>query len=399
MPLDKNVSVISKAATSLDNKFDTISHDILITLYQKFPILAYSIEGITYAQFIIALFIFLFIIFIRPLLVTVVIHFFLAIAKKSRTVYDDKVVENLKEPLKFSFVILAFYLFFSVLLIDNRFINLVLGSLVIFNFFWIVWRVVEALEGAIFAVFRRLSSDLSSSLGNFIIRLIKVLIWILALSSILSLWGINVTALIASLGLGGLAFALAAKDTAANLFGSIAILADKSIKIGDWVKIDGVEGIVEDIGMRTTKIRSFYKSLIVVPNQIVANSKIENFSRRDKRRIKLTIGLVYATSNEQLETIVAEIKQMLKMHPKIAQDEIILVNFDAFNDSSKDIFIYTFTNSAIWEEYLAIKEDVQYKIEEIVKRNGSDFAYPTQSIFVESLPQNSTNNTTKPKQS
>jgi MscS family membrane protein len=399
MGIENNLSVATKVADGLNSKVDSVSHDFLILLYQKVPLLAYSVYGITYGQIIVAVLIFLFIFFLRPLLVKLTLNLSLKLAKRTSTKYDDRVIENLKEPLQLTFLLLAFYLFLSVLLIDNRFLNLLLGSLVIFNFFWIVWATICALEGLVFHAVGKLSSDISTSLGGFILRVLKVLIWVVALSSILSLWGINVTALIASLGLGGLAFALAAKDTAANLFGSIAILMDKSIKIGDWVKVDGVEGTVEDIGMRTTKIRSFYKSLIVVPNQIVANSNIENFSRRDKRRIKMSIGLIYSTSSEQLATIAREIRQMLLTHPKIAKDETLLVNFDKFNDSSKDIFIYTFTNTAVWQEYLNIKEDIQYKIEEIVLRNNSGFAYPSQSIFVESLPENSPNLTAKPKQS
>jgi MscS family membrane protein len=259
--------------------------------------------------------------------------------------------------------------------------------MLILDFFWILWSILDGLQGAIYKAISRLSPDLTTSLGGFILKILKILIWVLALSSVLSLWGINVTALIASLGLGGLAFALAAKDTAANLFGSIAILMDKSIKIGDWIKVDGVEGIVEDIGMRTTKVRTFYKSLVVVPNQIVANNPIENFSRRDKRRIKMYIGLTYDTTIEQVEKIVADIKDMLRKHPDIAQDETMLVNFDNFGDSAKEIFIYTFTKSAVWQEYLDIKEDVQYKIENIVKAHNSSFAFPSRSIYIESMPK------------
>jgi MscS family membrane protein len=184
-----------------------------------------------------------------------------------------------------------------------------------------------------------------------------------------------------------LAFALAAKDTAANLFGSIAIMVDKSIKIGDWVRVDGIEGVVEDIGMRTTKIRTFYKSLVAVPNSIVANSHIENFSRRDIRRIKISIGVTYNTSVGQMKNIIKDIKSMLQSHNGIAQDETMLVNFNNFGDFAQEIFIYTFTNTANWQEYLKIKEDVYFKIKDIVAKYGSDFAFPSQSIYVESIPK------------
>jgi MscS family membrane protein len=223
-------------------------------------------------------------------------------------------------------------------------------------------------------------------MGNFILQILKILIGGIGLGAILQVWGINVTALIASLGLGGLAFALAAKDTASNLFASFALLADKSIRIGEWIKVDGVEGTVEDIGMRTTKIRSFQKSLITVPNQIIANNPIENFSRRGIRRIKMRIGLTYSSSGEQVQTIVDEIKYMLHSHKGISRKDTLLVNFESFGDSALNIFIYTFTSTANWDKYLEIREDIHFKIMKIVEENDASFAFPSQSIYVEQLP-------------
>jgi len=182
-----------------------------------------------------------------------------------------------------------------------------------------------------------------------------------------------------------LAFALAAKDTAANLFGGLTILADQSLKIGDWVKVGGVEGTVEDIGLRTTKVRTFEKSLIVVPNQTIANSPIENFSRRGQRRIKLRIGVTYDTPRETIQKIVNEITNMLKNHAKIAKDQTLLVRFDDFGDSALGIFIYAFVKSAVWSEYLEAKEDVYLKIMQIVENNNAEFAFPSQSIYIEKI--------------
>ena len=386
MASDSNVTVVGKIVDGVDSSLNSVSQDLLITLYKRFPILGESAFGFTYGQIVAAFVIIIFILLIRPFLVRLIIELLLKLAKKTETKYDDLVIKNLKKPLGFSFLILALYSFLSILYLRNSFANLLLSSMLIFNFFWIVWAVVNALQGVIYRATSKLSKDLSNELTHFFLRVIKILIWLIGLSSVLSIWGINVTAIIASLGLGGLAFALAAKDTAANLFGSIALLFDKSIKIGDWIKVDGVEGIVEDIGMRTTKIRTFEKSLVVVPNQIVANSHIENFSRRSVRRIKMSLGLVYETTNEQLEAIIADIKSMLKNHKKIAKDETMLVNFDNFGESAQEIFIYTFTNTANWQEYLDIKEDIYFKISEIVKRHNSSFAFPSQSIYVESLP-------------
>ena len=384
-----NITVATKVAKSIDDSLDSFTQEILILIYKKFPILGESIFGLTYGQIFAAFFLLFFIWLLRPFLATLITNLLLHITKRTTTKYDDLIVKNIQKPLKFTFLILALYAFISILYLRNETINLILSSLLIYNFFWFIWAFVNGIQGAIYKATARLSKELSSELTNFLLRLVKLLIWLLGAASILSLWGVNVTALLASLGLGGLAFALAAKDTAANLFGSIALLLDKSIKIGDWIKVNDVEGIVEDIGMRTTKIRTFKKSLVVVPNQIVANSNIENFSRRDIRRVKMHIGLTYDTSNEQIKKIAKDIKEMLLTHPGIAKDEIMLVNFDNFGDSAKEIFIYTFTNTANWSEYLDIREDINLKISKIVLDNGSDFAFPSQSIYIEKINKES----------
>jgi len=385
MGVELNGTVTTKVAKSLDSSLDAMSQNSLITIYNKFPILGYSIYNITYGQILAAFIIFMFILFIRPLLVKITISILLKIAKSTKSKYDERVVVNIERPLRFSFLLFGIYVFVSIIYLHNSVVSLILASLATYNFFWFVWAIVDGISGMIYKATHKIYKEISDALAKFILRIIKIIIWVVGASSILSLWGINVTALLASLGIGGLAFALAAKDTAANLFGSIAILIDKSIKIGDWIKVDNVEGIVEDVGMRTTKIRTFYKSLIAIPNSIVANSHIENFSRRDVRRIKLNVGLTYTTTNEQIELIIKEIKELLQNHNGIAQDQTMLVNFNNFGDSAKEILVYTFTNTAVWADHLAIKEDVFYKIEQIVKKHKSDFAFPSQSLYIESM--------------
>ena len=246
---------------------------------------------------------------------------------------------------------------------------------------------VIALEGPIYRFAKKFGKDMYREIGAFFVKTLKIFVFSVGLVAILQEWSINVSAFIASLGLGGLAFALAAKDTASNLFGGLTILADNALKIDDWIKVGSVEGTVEEIGLRTTKIRTFEKSLVTVPNQIIANNPIENFSRRGIRRIKMRVGLTYSTSRETMQKILNDIKSMLKSHPGIAQDATMLVNFDEMQDSSLSIFIYTFTNTAVWSEYMKIREDVNLKIMQIVEKyEDADFAFPSQSIYVEKIP-------------
>jgi MscS family membrane protein len=346
-----------------------------------------SFLDIPLANLLLAIFVFLMVLILRKIFTKIVIVFIQGLTKNTKTFYDDRIVSSLKEPLRFAFIILAIHLFFLLIFKETDTVKNILNTLLVFDVFWMILAVVEALRGLIYAVTGKFNTDLSKEMGNFILRIIKFLIGGIGLGAMLQVWGINVTALIASLGLGGLAFALAAKDTASNLFGSFSLLADKSIRIGEWIKVGGVEGVVEDIGMRTTKIRSFGKSLITVPNQIVANQPIENFSRRGIRRIKMTIGVTYDTNSTQLTKIMNEIKTMLQNHEGIAQKESLMVNFTAFGDSSLNIFIYTFTNTANWAKYLDIREDIQLQIMHIVEENGSSFAFPSQSIYVESMPK------------
>lgn len=338
-----------------------------------------------------AVFSLLFFLTLRKLIATLAIKVLQPLAKRTKTYYDDRILSALKGPLSFVFVIIGFRLFFALLFIETPFIEQLINAMIVFNLFWAIYALIHALRGAVYHFTERFNPELSHEVGNFILTILRGVVLFVGLGSILQVWGINVAGLVAGLGIGGLAFALAAKDTAANLFGSIALLLDKSIRIGEWIKIDGVEGTVEDIGMRTTKIRSFGKSLITLPNQVIANSPIENFSRRGVRRIKMTIGVTYSTSSTQMEKILTDIKTMLRNHADIAQKETMLVNFTSFGDSSLDIFIYTFSNTSNWNKYMDIKEDVNLKIMKIIEENNSDFAFPSQSLYVETLPT-STNN-------
>jgi MscS family membrane protein len=375
---------------ALDDDIISTVQSQLAPLYEKFPVLSSTILDIPVANLIAATVIFFLILLFRKLFTKIVLSFIQQLTKKTETYYDDRVISALKGPIRFTFVIIALHIFFLLIFKETDLIVKILDTLIVYTLFWAVLAVVEALRGVIYSATARFNPDLSKEMGNFIITILKILIGGIGLAAILTVWGINVTALIASLGLGGLAFALAAKDAASNLFGSFALLADKSIRIGEWVKVGGVEGIVEDVGMRTTKIRSFEKTLITVPNQLVANQPIENFSRRGIRRIKMHIGLTYGTTSEQIIRIKHDIEQMLLSHEGISQKDSLMVYFDSFGDSSLNIFIYTFTTTANWAKYLEIREDIHIRIMQIVEDNGSGFAFPSQSIYVESLPEETT---------
>ena len=378
-------TTITKTLNVIDGLDMDIDHDVqalLVPLYTQFPILSKSIFGIPLGNLLAAITILIFFLILRRFFTYIIMGTLQKIAKRTKTYYDDRVISALKGPVSFAFIIIGLHLFFALIFWETQNIKNILNTLILFDIFWAILSIADALRGVFHTVTARFHSDLSREMGDFILKIVKILIAGFGFASMLQVWGINVTALIASLGLGGLAFALAAKDTASNLFGSFALLADKSIRIGEWIQVGEIEGIVETIGMRTTKIRSFEKSLITVPNQLVANTPIENFSRRGVRRIKINVGLTYATTHTQIKTIISEIKYMLHTHPDIAQKELLLVNLKSFGDSSLNIFIYTFTATSNWERYLNIREEIHHNIMKIVEENQAQFAFPSQSIYI-----------------
>lgn len=386
-PNELNVSQSLNVIDDLSMNLEGTVQIWLVPVYEKFPFLENTFFDIPLGNLFAAILVFLLFLLFRKLFTLIFIGTLQKFSKLTDTYNDDKIISALKGPIRFGFILVGAHLFFLIIFKETEFIKNILNTLVVYTIFWAIISVLESLRDLFHHATEKFNPDLAKEMGNFILKIVKVLVGGVGLGAMLQVWGINVTALVASLGLGGLAFALAAKDTASNMFGSFALLADKSIRIGEWIKVGGVEGTVEDIGMRTTKIRSFEKSLITVPNQIVSNSPIENFSRRGVRRIKMRIGLTYSTTGEQMDTIVQEIRSMLHNHEKISQKETLLVNFESFGDSALNIFIYTFTNTANWERYLNIREDIHLKIMKIVEDNGSAFAFPSQSIYVEQMPE------------
>ncbi len=383
---DLNETIQLNVIDDLSMNLEGTVQSLLIPIYEKYPILANTFLDIPLANLVAAIVVFLLFLLFRKLFTLTIMGTLQKVSKMTNTYYDDRVISALKGPVSFAFILIGAHLFFVLIFKETEWIKNILNTLVVYTIFWAIISILESLRDLFHHATEKFNPDLAKEMGNFILKIVKVLVGALGLGAMLQVWGINVTALVASLGLGGLAFALAAKDTASNMFGSFALLADKSIRIGEWIKVGGVEGTVEDIGMRTTKIRSFEKSLITVPNQIVSNSPIENFSRRGVRRIKMHIGLTYGTSRDQVDAVVKEIRDMLHNHEKISKKDTLLVNFDSFGDSSLNIFIYAFTNTSNWERYLNIREDIHLKIMKIVEDNGSSFAFPSQSIYVEQMP-------------
>lgn len=246
---------------------------------------------------------------------------------------------------------------------------------------WFLFNMVSILEQWLGRWTKQTDSLLDDHLLPFMRKGIRAFIFFMAALMLIQNLGYSISGVLASLGIGGLAVALAAKDTLANLFGSVMILVDRPFHLGDWIKAGDIEGVVEEVGFRSTKIRTFAKTLITVPNSVLSNLAVNNFSRMPKRRIKLMVGVSYETTPAQMEQAVEAIREMLRNHPAIHQD-FWLVHFTEFNASSLDIQVYCFTSTTVWEDYLDARQDVHLQIMKILEGMGIEIAFPSRTVYV-----------------
>jgi len=263
---------------------------------------------------------------------------------------------------------------------------------------WFLYEFVSNIESNIIENARRDDRKLDRTTINALGRVVRIAIVVTAVLVGLDTLGFNIAGLMAAGGIGGLAIGLASKDMLANFFGGITVYIDRPFGIGDWIllKETGIEGVVEDIGWRQTTIRKFDKRPVYVPNAVFTTASVENPSRMTHRRIFETIGLRYKDI-AQMETITDAVREMLVKHPEIDEQQTLMVQFNAFNQSSVDFFIYCMTHTVNWQRYHEVKQDVLLQISGIVLANDSAIAYPTRTLDLESIPGVSGIETTREK--
>ncbi len=246
---------------------------------------------------------------------------------------------------------------------------------------WFLLRLLDGMSAYFAARARQTESPLDDQLVPFISKTLKLFIIITAVLVVAQNMGYSVSGLIASLGIGGIAVAMAARDTIANVFGSVMILVDRPFTVGDWIRTAEFEGVVEEIGFRSTRIRTFEKTLVNVPNSALANMVIDNVDARNVRRVRMRIGLTYDTTPEQMEHAIRGIEEILKNHSGVDKG-FSLVKFDEFADSSLSIFLYYFTTSKAWEEYLQVRQEVNLAIMHLLEGLGLSFAFPSRTVYL-----------------
>lgn len=346
-----------------------------------------AIYDTTYTSLISISIIALLLLFIKNKLISVI----LAVSEKTSTIYDELLLHSIKSPS--SYLIVIGYL----LIVMEYFVN---EGLLNFNFalstslfllivLMISWSIIRGLNFYLTSkpYIRNLTSDddatLVSETYEIVVRIIKIIVAVITLLIIMQELGLSISGLLAFGGVGGLIVGLAAKDLLSNFFGGMMIFFDRPFRVGEFIKSPdrNIEGIVEKIGWRLTVVRTFSKNVLYIPNTAFSSIIVENATRMSNRRINETIGIRYDDLSK-MKSIISDVNLILSDNVNIDQSQKAKVYFKTFSASSCDFFIYAFTLTKDWEEFLSIKQDILLEVAEIIEKHDAEIAYPTTTVFI-----------------
>jgi|TARA_B100001094_G_scaffold154600_1_gene149589 MscS family membrane protein len=316
---------------------------------------------------------------------TLVFKSLMAFANTSQSTHDDAFVISLKKPLTLIPLGIGIYAFVNALPLGetyNAYATLFVQSYFYLAVFWSIADSIDPLRDFVGEKY----DFLSTTLRAWIFRAIKFVAYLVGIVSVLELWGIDAASIIAGLGLFSVALALGAQNFFKNLIGGLLIIGEKRFKQGDWINVEGVaEGEVEKIDFRSTLIRRFDKAPVFVPNSVLSDSEIINFSAMPFRRLMFNVGLIYQTTPDTILAIRKDIETYIANNDDLANadEATTTIRVTQFNDSSIDMLVYCFTRSTKWHDFCVAREQLILEIMKIVKKNGSDFAYPTSTIHIE----------------
>ena len=346
----------------------------------RMDVFGVSIDRLVIAALLLAVFVLL-----RKVFAHFIVGALKRLAARTETELDDLVLDALEQPLTFLPIALGVFLAAQALGLEGAAAsaaNKIDQTLIALTIFWGLFRLVDPFA----YLLRPLERVFTSTLIQWIRKALKGFFVFMGAVAILTIWGIPVMPVLASLSLLSVAVALGAQDFFKNLIGGALIIAERRFKPGDWILVNGVvEGTVEKIEFRSTAVRRFDKALVNVPNATLSDSAVINFSKMTHRRIYWKIGVEYKTTLEQLRQIRDGIERYVLDSDEFAHPPEVstFVRIDAFNDSSIDIMLYCFTRTTVWGEWLEIKERLAYKIKDIVEGAGTGFAFPSRTVYVE----------------
>ncbi len=344
--------------------------------------------GIDIGRITVAVLIFLGFLLIRRVFTRMLVHRIALMTRKTTTPLDDQALVVLLKPVGYIPVVLGAYLSLEYLDLSGGleiFADRLVRSIIAFIIFWSLIRLVQPLS----MLLRGLEKTFSTPMVEWFVKAVRIAFVCIAGATILEIWGVKVGPIIAGFGLFGVAVALGAKDLFKNLISGILILAEKRFHPGDWIRVDDVvEGTVETIGFRSTVVRRFDKAPVYVPNSKLSDNSAINFSAMTHRRIYWIIGVDYRSTIDQLRTIRDRIEDYILGSDVFAHPPEVptFVRIDRFSDSAIDIMLYCFTRTTVWGEWLEIKEQLAYRVKGIVEQAGAGFAFPSQSVYVETFP-------------
>lgn len=341
--------------------------------------------GLTFGQIILVFLIMSVAILLRGVIARTFVVWATRWASGSESKIDDKLVKAIATPLRIIPLVAGIYASIQVLDVDptvELYASRVMQSIITLTIFWSLSRAARVLEYVLSDVKR----SLSGPAVDWMIKALQFILVALGLGAVAQQWGIAVAPLLAGLGVFGIAVGLGAQDLFRNLISGLLIIGEKRFVPGEWILVDGVvEGTVVQINFRSTLVRRFDQSPVYVPNSKLADAAVTNFTRMTHRRIKWAVGVEYSTTVDQLKVIRQELEDWLMQDDRIAKppEVALFVRVDAFNASSIDFLIYTFTKTTNWGEWLKIKEEFAYAVMDIIERNGAAFAFPSQTIYMD----------------
>jgi len=312
------------------------------------------------------------------------------VAARTPAIWDDALIKASRKPL--TLVLWVAGTAFAIQIVHQQrgmpvpdFVGLARDTLIVAALAWFLWRLIGNAARNILARRVQTGKPVDRTTVDALSKLGRVSVVILAALVILQTLGFSISGVLAFGGIGGIAVGFAAKDMLANFFGGLTIYLDRPFIVGEWIRSPDkqIEGTVEHIGWRHTRVRAFNKNPIYVPNALFSTIVVENPARMTHRRIKETIGIRY-TDLDKMAPIVADVKAMLQSHPEIDSDATLIVNFNQFGVSSLDFFVYTFTKTVQWVHYHEVKQDVLLKVAAIIQAHGAEIALPTRTLHIES---------------